>query len=125
MWDPNGKRWPVAQGLRASGLPSMAWLDQSGLPNGPKIRALAMISEAGTRKLFGGSLPPKSQALSHYRCPSVPLHTTRKLAVECSRVLRGLIHGCEKNTWCTRAHADHLGIGKPINGDTIYNRSAG
>jgi hypothetical protein len=52
---------PFARALRQSVLPTVSWLGQNGYPRGRRdeIRAAAILSEAGTKKLFSGSIPNK------------------------------------------------------------------
>ena len=127
VWDSSGERAaPFAQGLRASDSPTMAWLGQGGSPNGPQIRRLAVMSEAGTKKLFGGALSPDKTA----SMPALDLlfrTTSRRSEVTSSNVaavLRGSDTKSREEYVVYTAHADHLGIGQPVNGDSIYNGAA-
>ena len=64
IWDPEGeKRQPFSRVVRGANLPSMSWLGENGFPNNKPdaTRLFAILSEAGTKKLFEG--PPTAGPL--------------------------------------------------------------
>ena len=106
-------------------LPTMSWLDERGLPNGKhtEIRTVAVLSEAGTRKLFWGSLP----VLGHFSKlpPSISIRTTARHSEALSSNVAAVLSGADptlQNEYVVyTAHLDHLGIREPVNGDRIYD----
>ena len=114
---------PFSRVLRNSVMPTMSWLDQNGYPNGrhDAIRNAAILSEAGTEKLFSGSIPDKSLSLP---VSIAIVGTSRHSEVTSSNivaVLRGSDPRLRDEYVVYTAHVDHLGIGAPVNGDAIYN----
>lgn len=115
---------PFARNLRESTQPSMSWLDQDQYPNGRRtdIRVVAVLSEAGTRKVLGGSLPPESSV-------TLPVEISARTASTHSDVMsanvvamvRGSDPSLREEYVIYTAHVDHVGIGEPVNGDPIYN----
>ena len=104
--------------------PSMSWLDEDGLPNGRRsdIRTVAVLSETGTRKLLSDSaLPLEPGDLS----VSLSARTTSVHDELESRNVVALAPGSDPSLRdeyvVYTAHLDHLGIGRPVNGDSIYN----
>jgi hypothetical protein len=125
LWEAEAEKVsPFARSLLQSGLPTMSWLDQDGIPNGHRneIRTVAVLSEAGTRKLFGGSLPLGDSAILS---ASISVRTTAKhtevVSPNVVAVLRGADPRLRDEYVIFTAHVDHLGIGEPVNGDRIYN----
>ncbi len=126
VWDAEGEKVsPFSRGLLQSGLPAMAWLDENNFPNGrhSEIRTLAVLSEAGTKKLFGSSLPLAGDSTNLSK--SISIRTTaRHSEVQSSNVaavLRGVDPELQNEYVVYTAHLDHLGIGPAVNGDSIYN----
>ena len=123
VWSVDGEKIaPFSSGRRQSGLPTMAWLDMSGRPNGPEIRTVAILSEAGTKKLFGGSISPDEPGAVP---ASISIRTTSRHAEVTSPNVAAVLRGSDpmlrdEYVVCS-AHADHLGVGQPVNGDSIYN----
>jgi Peptidase family M28 len=125
LWDAEAEKLiPFARGLLQSGLPAMAWLDQNGFPNGRSnaIRTVAVLSEAGTRKLFGGSMPlGDSAALSSSISIRIVAKHSEVTSPNVVAVLLGSDPRLRDEYVIYTAHVDHLGIGAPVNGDSIYN----
>jgi len=110
-----------------AGAPSFAWLDGT-VPHGflPQLRGSAWLSPAGARALLG----EEGAALAAQARPAeLPL---RVRIVKKSRISEtrspnvvGLLRGSDPRLRdeyvVISAHADHLGIGEPVNGDAIYN----
>ncbi len=111
-------------GVRRAARPSMTWLDPTGLPLGREtdIHVLAVLSEEGTSKLLGGSsLPAEAKELP----VSVSVLTTSTHDEVTSPNVVALARGSDPNLRdeyvVYSAHLDHLGIGAPVDGDSIYN----
>ncbi len=127
---------PWDRTLRQSRLPSYRWTDEGGAP--ANVQALlsleARLSPDGTALLFTGapmsfgeaaaradsSLPGGFALDPHIRAKVV----TRHAATESPNVV-GLLRGSDpklaNQAIVVTAHLDHLGIGEPVNGDSIYN----
>ena len=125
LWDAAGEKvTPYSALLRQSSLPAMSWLDHNGVPNRARngVRPLAVLSESGTRKLFGGTLAPeKPTALEIF----LTIHTTSSHSEVTSPNVLAMVRGSDlrlRDEYVIyTAHLDHLGIGEPVNGDRIYN----
>jgi hypothetical protein len=135
--DEKGLPWPrVVIGF---GFPFMRWLGPDGLPSDafPQIRAGALLSESASERLFQHS--PKSWAdmqrdADAGKPQAIPLPVTASLHVVSRHetisspnviaVLPGSDPKLSKEYVVYSAHVDHLGIGTPINGDSIYNGAA-
>ncbi len=115
-------------------VPSFRWLDAKGVPNDtyPQIRGAAFLSMAGAKRL----LAPKSfdeiwanaQASKRqsFELPgTVRIHVTSRHQDVTSPNVAAVLTGSDprlKNEYVVySAHTDHLGIGEPVNGDSIYN----
>jgi Zn-dependent M28 family amino/carboxypeptidase len=116
--------------------PIMRWLDAQGRPNDyvPEIRASAFINQETANILFQGSAHTfdeglasleKSRPMSFPLVGTASLHETAKFAESQSPNIAGILRGSDpqlKNEYVVfTAHADHVGIGEPVNGDAIYN----
>lgn len=138
LWSPKDEKllpWPRLN----SGSPSMRWLGPDGLPNDsfPEIRVWAILSPAASQRLFqhapkswaevlrdadaskpqGFGLPvtARMRVVSHHQ----PISSPNVIAV-----LPGSDPKLSQEYVVYTAHVDHLGIGKPVNGDSIYNGAA-
>ena len=129
--------WPrVVIGV---GFPSMRWLGPDGVPNDsfPELQVSAGLSMAASERLFQHA--PKSWAdvlrnADQSRPQSFALPITASLHVVSKHeaiaspnvvaVLPGSDPRLSQEYVVYSAHVDHLGIGKPINGDSIYNGAA-
>lgn len=130
------ERTPFSRIVRFYREPSLRWLDPKGVPNDaqPQIRASVTLSKSGAETLFQSASKSFHDALdasSKGEPQSFPLATTaaihivsRHSAAE-SPNIAAILPGSDqqlKNEYVLyTAHADHLGIGEPINGDSIYN----
>ena len=128
--------YPFAQQARDAGKPSFRWLDQRGLPNDatPELRGVAFLSMRATQELFEGSRytadqvfkMAKAGALKSFGLPlTIKMATTTDwVDVQSSNVV-AKIEGSDpalKDEYVVySAHLDHLGIGDPVKGDSIYN----
>ena len=116
--------------------PAMRWLGPDGMPNDafPEIRATAALSLPASKAFFEGA--PKSwdqvwadaQAGKPQAFPmpmTARLHSVSKQRQITSPNVIGVLRGSDpkrKDEYVVyTAHTDHLGIGKPIDGDSIYN----
>jgi len=119
--------WPI----------SGRWLDAGGRPHGldERIRFWAVMNLSGAEALFAGerhSFHDVSQAAaSQDKVPAFSLEKTvevrsksRHVPVESMNVI-ALIEGADaelKNEYVVlSSHVDHLGIGRAVGGDDIYN----
>jgi hypothetical protein len=132
--DEKSLPWPrVVIGV---GFPSMNWLGPDGTPSDsfPEIRAGAILSSGTSEKLFLHA--PKSWAdvqrdadQSRPQAFPLPLRAAMKsvsnheaiTSPNVVAVLPGSDPKLSKEYVVYSAHVDHLGIGRPINGDSIYN----
>jgi hypothetical protein len=129
-------RTPFTELVRFYREPTMRWLDAKGVPNDvePKILARATISSIAATAMLEGSgkswkevvataLASKPQAFPLVVTASIHV-VSRHSAVE-SPNIAGILPGSDpqlKNEYVVfTAHADHLGISAPVNGDSIYN----
>jgi Zn-dependent M28 family amino/carboxypeptidase len=116
--------------------PIMYWLDAQGRPNDyvPELRATAFVNQETANLIFQGSAHSfeealasleKSRPLSFPLAGTASLHEAAKYNESESPNIAGLLRGSDpqlKNEYVVfTAHADHVGIGEPVNGDTIYN----
>ena len=133
------QRTPFSEFVRFSRGPALRWLDEKGAPNDaqPKIRGYVRVSSSTAAALFEGA--PKSwkdalQAAENSQPQAFPLATnvsihlvSRYSEVESPNVA-AILPGSDpqlKNEYVVfTAHLDHLGIGDPVKGDSIYNGAA-
>lgn len=135
----DNKRLPWARVVIGAGFPAMRWLGPDGVPNDsfPEIKSGAGLSQSAAEKLFQHA--PKSWAdmqrdAETGKPGSFPLAVTMRLnmvsrheAITSPNVVAVLPGSDPKLSWeyvVYTAHVDHLGIGRPINGDSIYNGAA-
>jgi hypothetical protein len=126
---------PAATGPRNTPQPVLLFADPAlQLPNAPHI--LATLTPAGQALLFknSGHTPEDLRALAeagkplpHFPIPGT-LHATTAVTTQPivkSPNVVGLLEGSDpklKHQYLViSAHLDHLGIGRPVDGDTIYN----
>jgi Zn-dependent M28 family amino/carboxypeptidase len=135
--DDKGLPWPRV--VIGASFPSMRWLGPDGVPNDayPELRARAGLSVAASEKLFQGASKSwadvlRDAELSKPQSFALPvtanLHeVSRHEAISSPNViavLPGSDPQLSQEYVIYSAHVDHLGIGKPINGDSIYNGAA-
>jgi Zn-dependent M28 family amino/carboxypeptidase len=114
----------------------MRWLDAQGNPSDvqPQIKGEAYLGPDGARLLFQGAPQTFDQVLAAEPGGKLPrfalpvtatLHQVSKFEKIQSPNIAGILPGSDpklKNEYVLyTAHADHLGIGRPVNGDAIYN----
>lgn len=130
------ERTPFSELVRFYHEPTMRWLDANDVPNDvePKIRARATISSGAATAMLEGSgkswkevvstaLNSKPQAFP--LTVTVSLHVVSRHSAAESPNIAAILPGSDpqlKNEYVVfTAHADHLGISVPVNGDAIYN----
>jgi hypothetical protein len=133
------KNTPWEQIVRFFHQPVMQWLDSEGRPNDyvPELRAIALTNQASANLIFKGSAHgfdealaslEKSQPMSFPLAGTAVLHEAPKFDESESPNVVGLLRGSDstlRNEYIVfTAHADHAGIGDPVNGDAIYNGAA-
>ena len=122
--------------LRQSHRGNMRWLDRNGEPSdvSPAIRGVATLSDSAAVQLFDGAPQRLSQVLDAAAAGKppafdLPLRATLRTVsthrrIESSNVA-GLLAGSDprlgEEVVVYTAHLDHLGIGEPVRGDSIYN----
>jgi hypothetical protein len=135
----NEKILPWARVVIGTGFPAMRWLGPDGIPGDsfPEIKGTATLSLAASERLFQHA--PKSWAevlrdADASRPQGFPLPATARMrsvshheavtSPNVAAVLPGSDPKLSQEYVVYTAHVDHLGIGKPINRDSIYNGAA-
>jgi hypothetical protein len=133
------QRTPFSEYIRFTRGPALRWLDEKGVPDGaePSIRGAARISSSAATLLFEGA--PKSwkdalQAAENSQPQAFPLtasvtmHNVSRYSEAESPNVAAILPGSDpqlENEYVSfTAHLDHLGIGDPVKGDSIYNGAA-
>jgi Peptidase family M28 len=133
------QRTPFSEYVRFTRGPALRWLDEKGVPDGaePNIRGTARISSSTAALQFEGS--PKSwkdalrdaensQPQAFPLTASVTMHIVSRYSEAESPNVAAILPGSDpqlKNEYVSfTAHLDHLGIGDPVKGDSIYNGAA-
>jgi len=120
--------WDVVVRSLAKG-ESFAWLD-GGAPHGfrPQLRGSAWLGLAGSQALFddaGTFADAAARAAPAELSVRVRIVTRSRIADVQSPNVVGLLRGADpqlRDEYVVfSAHADHLGIGEPVAGDSIYN----
>ena len=120
-------------GWRISG----RWLDLGGQPHGlgDGIKFWAVLNQSGAEALFAGESHPfdtlSQAAAGQAKVPAFVFEKTiavrsksRHLPAESMNVvalLEGTDATLKNETIILSSHVDHLGIGRPVEGDNIYN----
>jgi hypothetical protein len=137
LWTPEMEKripWQVVARLSSRG--GLQWLDPDGAPHGsfPEIRGGALLSHSKAKEIFLGAQHDFEEALARSKSGEplgFPLDVTAKIEVKtkhtdvsCANVV-GLLKGSGPDSSqeyiVYTAHLDHDGIGKPVDGDAIYN----
>jgi hypothetical protein len=115
---------------------TMRWLDQQDKPNDvfPELQGIVLLSDSGAKALFEGapqSLASVLTAAEKGKPPAfdLPVRATIRTVSEHEGLespnVAGLLPGSEPRlrdeVVVFTAHLDHLGIGEPVAGDSIYN----
>jgi len=125
--------FPWEHALKEAGLPNVSWADETGRPHllGP---GTAILSWKGAEALFAGT-PHRLEEI--FKNAETGRPQSFELPVQASLRNRGRIEGIESPNVAAvlrgsdprlkeeyivlSAHLDHVGVGKPVAGDSIYN----
>ena len=134
---PAGEQiYPFKERVSDLSFPGMRWLDAKGQPNGyfPELRGAVFLSMEATASVLQGSGKSPAEifaAAKEGKPSSMALPVTAKMEIVSKfRELRSSnvvarVPGSDpklRDEYIVyTAHLDHLGIGQPVNGDTIYN----
>ena len=133
------QRTPFSEYVRFTRGPALRWLDEKGAPNDaePSIRGSARISSSTAALLFEGSTKSWKDALRDAEssqpqafplAASVTMHIVSRYSEAESPNVAAILPGSDpqlKSEYVAfTAHLDHLGIGDPVKGDSIYNGAA-
>jgi Peptidase family M28/PA domain len=114
----------------------MRWLDRNGAPAdvSPALRGVAILSDSAAAYLFEAAPQSLSEVLTAAEAGKPPAFdlpvraSLRTVSVHDrleSPNVAGLLHGSDPRlrdeVVVYTAHLDHLGIGEPVQGDSIYN----
>ena len=128
--------FPWERAVRQSRRGNMRWLDRNGAPTdvSPALRGAATLSDSAAAQLFEGAPQSLSQVLDGAaagkpRSFDLPLRATLRTVSTYDRLespnVAGLLRGSDPRlrdeVVVYTAHLDHLGIGEPVKGDSIYN----
>ena len=132
----NEKILPWDRSVIGAELPSFRWVDANGNPADAvaALRGTATLSVKGAAALFVGAAHSFEDAQQNARNNhaggfaldvSARIHNVSTHQAVTSPNVVGVLRGSEptlRNEYVLySAHTDHLGIGRPINGDAIYN----
>jgi Zn-dependent M28 family amino/carboxypeptidase len=137
LYDPRMEAmYSFHQRASALSFPQMTWLDKENKPNDffPEIKGEAILSLPATQKFFEGSghtadevfeAAKEGKPLGFQMPVTAKIHNQSDLKDVSSPNVVAKLEGSDavlKNEFLVySAHLDHLGIGEPVNGDTIYN----
>ena len=127
---------PWDRSVRQSKLPSYRWTDEGGAP--ANVQALlelnGRLSPEGVAALFAGASRSFGDAAAAAESsvaggfalePRVRARVTTRHSAATSPNVIGLLRGSDpklaQEAIVLTAHLDHLGIGEPVNGDSIHN----
>jgi Peptidase family M28/PA domain len=130
------KNTPWEQIINFFHQPIIHWIDQNGTPNDyvPEIRVSAFMNQKSAAMLFQGSAHTFDQAMASLQASkplsfplsgTVSMHEAARFTELESPNIAGILRGSDprlKDEYVVfSAHLDHVGIGDPVNGDSIYN----
>jgi hypothetical protein len=133
------QRTPFEHMARFFRQPALRWLDTRGTPNNaqPTIHGYAWISSAVAAMMFensGHAWKDVQAAVVAGKAQAIPLPVTATLHIvsrhsevespNVAAILPGSDPQLKDEYVVYSAHLDHLGIGDPVNGDSIYNGAA-
>ena len=137
LWGPQIEaRFSFADLARYLATPQSRWLDKDKRPNDyfPELKGGSILSLATGRRLFEGSghtadevfQSAKEGRPQSFALPViVRIHSQSKLEDVSSPNVVAKLEGSDpllRNEYLLySAHLDHMGIGAPVNGDSIYN----
>jgi peptidase M28-like protein len=133
------QRTPFPEFVRFWQTPELRWLNDKNEPNGaePRIRCNVLISSSTAELLFAGAPQSWKDAFQSAEAgraraialpPTMAIHIVSRHSEVESPNIAAILPGSDpqlKNEFVVfTAHTDHLGIGTPVNGDSIYNGAA-
>jgi hypothetical protein len=135
MRTPEEEKLPWERAVGYSRLPTMRWLQRDGSPHNVfrELRAAGTLSRAGAAAIFGSKakvdqlLEAVKKGRRRPKVPSPTLSMTTESAFETMEspnvvaVLRGSDPALRDEYLVYSSHLDHLGVGRPVDGDSIYN----
>jgi hypothetical protein len=122
--------------VRQSRRGNLRWLDRNGEPAdvSPALRGSGTLSDSAARQLFEGAPQPLAEVLAAAEAGKppafdLPVRATLRTVSVHDRIespnVAGLLRGSDPRlrdeVVVYTAHLDHLGIGEPVQGDSIYN----
>jgi len=122
--------------VRDLSFPELRWLDKQRRPNDyfPELKGGAILSLEATKKFFAGSPHSAEEVFAAIKTGkpmsfvmpiTAKIHNVTGLQDVASRNVVAKLEGSDptlKNEYVVySAHLDHLGIGEPVKGDSIYN----
>jgi Peptidase family M28/PA domain len=122
--------------VRDLSFPDLRWLDKQQRPNDyfPELKGNAFLSLEATKKFFEGSghsaedvfAAVKAGKPMSFEMPiSAQIHNVTVLKEVAGRNVVAKLEGSDpalKNEYVVySSHLDHLGVGEPVKGDSIYN----
>jgi Peptidase family M28 len=122
--------------VRDLSFPELRWLDKQERPNDyfPELKGGAFLSMEATKKFFAGSPHSAEEVFAAIKAGkpmsfvtpiTAKIHNVTGLQDVASRNVVAKLEGSDptlKNEYVVySAHLDHLGIGEPVKGDSIYN----
>ena len=128
--------YPFSEQVRDLSFPQFHWLDKQQRPNDyfPELQGNAFLSMEAVKKFFEGSPHTAEEVFAAMKAGkplsfAMPLtakiHNVSTLRDVPSRNIVAKLEGSGatlKNEYVVySAHLDHLGIGEPVKGDSIYN----
>ena len=135
--DPSSeRRYSFSKRARAMAFPQFRWLDKQGQPNDflPQLQGNVSLSMAASKSIFHGSSHTADEVFAKLNAGkpvsfdlpvTARIHNVTRLADVHSPNVVAKLEGSDptlKNEYVVyTAHLDHLGIGTPVNGDSIYN----
>jgi len=118
------------------GAPSYQWLNEAGVPDRarPEARGFGMLSRETAATLFSGAPHSLEEVFKAAEAGqpqrfALPVQASLRTVSEHERaespnvaaLLRGSDPRLRDEVIVLTAHLDHIGIGKPVDGDSIYN----
>jgi hypothetical protein len=115
---------------------TLGWLDRRGEPGEafPELRGIARLSDTGAQALFEGASRSHADVLTAAErgvppAFDLPVRATIRTVTAHERLespnIAGLLRGSDPrirdDVVVFTAHLDHLGVGEPVEGDSIYN----
>lgn len=128
-------RWPFVRLAPIYHQPVIEWFDPS-IPRGAiaQLRVSAMVDPTAAAALFEGvprkyadvlkearTRAPKGFALKSRATFSRKSENSRAMSTNVAGLLPGVDPALAKEVIVFTSHLDHVGIGAPVNGDSIYN----